>query len=77
MLLRMLQGDKIETIDAAHTRGFVPDRPWWDRLFAAIDSGSAAGFASFLTPDAELSLDHPNQEDLFKGPRPAETLRSS
>jgi ketosteroid isomerase-like protein len=40
--------------DEGHSRAFVPDREWWERLFATIDSGDAAGFVKFLTPDARF-----------------------
>ena len=33
---------------------FQPDRAWWERIFAVIDSGDAAGFVNFLTPDARF-----------------------
>lgn len=33
---------------------FQPDRTWWGRLFAVIDARDAAGFLSFLTPDAQF-----------------------
>ncbi len=32
----------------------LTDRTWWERLFATIDAGDAAGFVGFLTPDAEF-----------------------
>lgn len=38
----------------ANERAFVPDREWWERLFARIDAGDAAGFVKFLTPDAKF-----------------------
>jgi ketosteroid isomerase-like protein len=33
---------------------FQPDRAWWERVFAVIDAGDAAGFVDFLTPDAQF-----------------------
>ncbi len=33
---------------------FVPDRDWWQALFATIDSGDAAAFVKCLTADAEF-----------------------
>jgi ketosteroid isomerase-like protein len=33
---------------------FRTDRAWWERIFATIDAGDAAGFVEFLTPDAQL-----------------------
>ncbi len=30
------------------------DRAWWERVFAAIDAGDAAGFVEFLSPDAQF-----------------------
>jgi ketosteroid isomerase-like protein len=33
---------------------FQPDLAWWERVFAAIDAGNAAGFVDFLTPDAQF-----------------------
>lgn len=38
----------------ADERAFVPDRGWWERLFATIDAGDAAKFVKFLTPDARF-----------------------
>jgi ketosteroid isomerase-like protein len=35
-------------------QAFVPDRTWWERLFSVIDSGDAAGFVKWLTPDAQF-----------------------
>jgi limonene-1,2-epoxide hydrolase len=35
-------------------RNFVPDREWWERLFLTVDSGNAAAFVAFLTPDARF-----------------------
>lgn len=34
--------------------GFRADRAWWERLFATMDAGDAAGFVEFLTPDAQF-----------------------
>jgi hypothetical protein len=53
MLFGMIR-DKLQALAATSAVGFVPDRPWWESLFSAIDSGSAASFASFLTTDAEF-----------------------
>jgi ketosteroid isomerase-like protein len=33
---------------------FQPDVAWWERIFAVIDAGDAAGFVRFLTPDAQF-----------------------
>jgi ketosteroid isomerase-like protein len=33
---------------------FELDRAWWERVFAVIDAGDAAGFVEFLTPDARF-----------------------
>jgi ketosteroid isomerase-like protein len=33
---------------------FQPDRAWWERVFAVIDAGDAAGFVDLLTPDAQF-----------------------
>jgi ketosteroid isomerase-like protein len=33
---------------------FQPDRAWWERVFAVIDAGDAAGFVDFLAPDAQF-----------------------
>ena len=33
---------------------FQPDLAWWERVFAAIDAGNAAGFVDFLTSDAQF-----------------------
>jgi ketosteroid isomerase-like protein len=33
---------------------FQADLAWWERIFAVIDAGDAAGFVGFLTPDAEF-----------------------
>jgi ketosteroid isomerase-like protein len=32
----------------------LTDHAWWERLFASVDAGDAAGFVGFLTPDAEF-----------------------
>lgn len=50
----MLYATERPRSEEAHSRAFVPDREWWQRLFATIDSGDAAGFVNFLTPDAEF-----------------------
>jgi ketosteroid isomerase-like protein len=33
---------------------FQPDRAWWERVFAVIDAGDAAGFVELLTTDAQF-----------------------
>jgi ketosteroid isomerase-like protein len=33
---------------------FQPDRAWWERVFAVIDAGDAAGFVDLLAPDAQF-----------------------
>jgi ketosteroid isomerase-like protein len=33
---------------------FQPDRAWWERVFAVIDAGDAAGFVELLTADAQF-----------------------
>ena len=33
---------------------FQPDRGWWEKVFAVIDAGDAAGFVGLLTPDAQF-----------------------
>jgi ketosteroid isomerase-like protein len=33
---------------------FRPDRGWWEKVFAVIDGGDAAGFVGLLTPDAQF-----------------------
>jgi ketosteroid isomerase-like protein len=35
-------------------RGFVPDRAWWEHIFAVVDAGDAAGFVKLLTVDARF-----------------------
>jgi ketosteroid isomerase-like protein len=37
---------------------FRTDRAWWERLFATIDVGDAAGFVEFLTPDAQFRFNN-------------------
>src|SRR5512139_1315171 len=32
----------------------MPDRAWWERLFAKIDGKDVSGFLGFLTEDAEF-----------------------
>jgi ketosteroid isomerase-like protein len=52
--LLMLRKDEMETTDAAGAVALVPERDWWERLFATVDSGDASGFVQFLTPDAQF-----------------------
>jgi ketosteroid isomerase-like protein len=33
---------------------FQPDRSWWERVFAIIDAGDAAGFVELFTADAQF-----------------------
>jgi hypothetical protein len=47
----MIHENEQPMAEAAHSRSFVPDREWWERLFATIDS---AGFVQFLTADARF-----------------------
>jgi hypothetical protein len=35
-------------------QGFQPDRTWWERIFAVVDAGDAAGFVKLLTADARF-----------------------
>jgi len=39
---------------AATVQPFRPDRAWWERIFAVVDAGDAAGFVGLLTPDARF-----------------------
>jgi ketosteroid isomerase-like protein len=39
---------------AAAAQTFLPDRAWWERLFAVVDAGDAAAFIDLLTPDARF-----------------------
>jgi ketosteroid isomerase-like protein len=39
---------------AAAEHIFQPDRLWWERVFAVIDAGDAAGFVEFLSADAQF-----------------------
>jgi limonene-1,2-epoxide hydrolase len=32
----------------------VPDRAWWERVFAIVDAGDAGAFVDLLTPDARF-----------------------
>lgn len=41
-------------MSAATAQGLQPDRAWWEALFAVLDAGDAAGFARWLTPDAQF-----------------------
>ena len=50
----MLHANETPVSEEGHSRAFVPDREWWERLFATIDAGDAAGFVKFLTPDARF-----------------------
>jgi ketosteroid isomerase-like protein len=50
----MLDATERPRSETGHSQAFVPDREWWERLFATIDAGDAAGFLKFLTPDAEF-----------------------
>ncbi len=52
--LLMLRKDEMETTDAADAVALLPERDWWERLFATVDSGDASGFVKFLTPDAQF-----------------------
>jgi uncharacterized protein (TIGR02246 family) len=33
---------------------FQPDLPWWEHVFAIVDTGDAARFVGLLTPDASF-----------------------
>jgi ketosteroid isomerase-like protein len=35
-------------------QAFLPDRAWWERVFAIVDAGDTAGFMDLLTPDARF-----------------------
>jgi ketosteroid isomerase-like protein len=50
----MFRTDESDITDAERAPAFVPDRAWWETLFEAIDSGNAAAFLKFLTPDAQF-----------------------
>jgi ketosteroid isomerase-like protein len=50
----MLHADERPLSEKGHSRAFVPDREWWERLFATIDAADAVGFIEFLTPDAQF-----------------------
>ncbi len=39
---------------AAAEQTFLPDRAWWERVFAVVDAGDAAGFVDLLAPDAQF-----------------------
>lgn len=32
----------------------MPDRAWWERVFAVVDAGDAGAFVELLTPDARF-----------------------
>ena len=49
MLCHMAMKSSVATEDV-----FQPDVAWWERIFAVIDAGDAAGFVGFLTPDAQF-----------------------
>jgi ketosteroid isomerase-like protein len=50
----MLDSDETDIRGVAAIAPFVPDRHWWQGLFAAIDSGDPVAFVNCLTPDAEF-----------------------
>jgi ketosteroid isomerase-like protein len=50
MLRRMIAA----AVSTASEPLFQPDRAWWERVFAVIDAGDAAGFVELLTPDAQF-----------------------
>jgi ketosteroid isomerase-like protein len=50
----MFRTDESDITDEARAQAFAPDRAWWERLFEAVDSGNAAVFSTFLTPDAQF-----------------------
>jgi len=39
---------------AAAAQTFLPDRAWWERVFAVVDAGDAARFIELLTSDARF-----------------------
>jgi ketosteroid isomerase-like protein len=43
---------------------WIPDRDWWENLFLAVDSGDAARFVGFLTPDATFRF---GNADIIEG----------
>ena len=50
----MLRTDESDITADKRAQAFVPDRAWWETLFEAVDSGNAAVFSTFLTPDAQF-----------------------
>jgi ketosteroid isomerase-like protein len=49
-----IAGNTMSTSAAVVENEFRADRAWWERVFATIDAGDAAGFVEFLTPDAQF-----------------------
>jgi ketosteroid isomerase-like protein len=50
MLCKMMAADD----STAPLPLFQPDSAWWERVFAVIDAGDAAGFVELLTADAQF-----------------------
>ena len=51
-MLREVNSVRSPAVATEHA--FQPDVAGWERIFAVIDAGDAAGFAEFLTADAQF-----------------------